>query len=448
MTQLKIKTKNFEYYHNPKTKGFFLINDNSGKRKELINKLLDDKIDLKNCFNENVSKNTIKNSFFNTYAITFEVTERCNLQCEYCACGKYYTRKNMDRTSNDLKTEHAIKFLKYFFDNAKSRTKRLNIGFYGGEPLLNMDIIKDIISYIKSEKLNYNISFSLTTNVLLLKKNIDFFVENKFRLYLSLDGDKDANSYRFDEKIFNRILDDIIFIKNKYPDYYNEYINFNSVLHNKNSIDNVHKYFKEILGKIPILSNVSKNGLNTSYEAEFKEITNINPIEYNNCNKEIQDDYFTQFPEISGLDKFLRNTSGIIYENIDCLMNEPVFSDKIPTATCIPFSSKIFITAQGKMIPCEQISHEYSFYQITDDDIVIDFERIVEKYNKMLNRIKTKCISCFNSFNCSQCVFVMEWKENTVCDKHLNPQKYANKISEYIDILENDERLLEKIVYE
>ena len=74
--------------------------------------------------------------------LVFEVTDACNLRCTYCA--PIYIP--------DLHSSPAF-------------PKRLNIGFYGGEPLLNINLIKEIIDYVEEQKdLGRALSYSMTTN--------------------------------------------------------------------------------------------------------------------------------------------------------------------------------------------------------------------------------------------------------------------------------------------
>ncbi len=73
-------------------------------------------------------------------------------------------------------------------------------GFYGGEPLLNMNLIKQIIEYIDSlpKIKNTYFIYNMTTNALLLDKYMNFIVEKKINLLISLDGDEYSHSYRVD----------------------------------------------------------------------------------------------------------------------------------------------------------------------------------------------------------------------------------------------------------
>ena len=78
------------------------------------------------------------------------------------------------------------------------------------------------------------LSFSMTTNALLIERYADFLVENDFDLLISLDGNEVNNSYRIfhdGEYAFKNIMYNILFIKNNYPDYFKNKVNFNSVLH-------------------------------------------------------------------------------------------------------------------------------------------------------------------------------------------------------------------------
>ncbi len=79
----------------------------------------------------------------------------------------------------------------------------------------------------------------MTTNATLIHKHIDFLVDNKFNIMISLDGNEGNDSYRIIKKnnknSFSKVIKNIDFIKDKYPDYFKNNISFNAVLHNQNS---------------------------------------------------------------------------------------------------------------------------------------------------------------------------------------------------------------------
>ena len=114
--------------------------------------------------------------------------------------------------------------------------KTVSISFYGGEPLLNMDFIKQTITY--TEKLPDTgrvFNYSMTTNAMLLDKYMDYLVEKDFTILISLDGDEQGQSYRTDHagnNSFQRVYRNIMLLKEKYPEYWNQKVSFNAVLHN------------------------------------------------------------------------------------------------------------------------------------------------------------------------------------------------------------------------
>lgn len=109
------------------------------------------------------------------------LTRRCNLACHYC-----YRRD--DSTENDLTPETGRETIDFLLERAG---KRLSIAYFGGEPLLRFDLIKDLTAYAQKEcaKRDMGISFSINTNGIPLdREKMDFILENNIGLAISLDG--------------------------------------------------------------------------------------------------------------------------------------------------------------------------------------------------------------------------------------------------------------------
>lgn len=110
--------------------------------------------------------------------IALNVAQQCNLRCKYCYAGLGdYGQKSM--MSLDVATA-AIRS----FDH-----RPLHIIFFGGEPLLNFKLIREVVEWCSQSPGDY--LFSLTTNgVLLTASHLDFFKEHNFKLKISYDGKK------------------------------------------------------------------------------------------------------------------------------------------------------------------------------------------------------------------------------------------------------------------
>ena len=132
-------------------------------------------------------------------ALCLHVAHTCNLNCSYCFAsqGKY----NGDRALMSFDTgKQAFDFL---IANSGTR-KNLEVDFFGGEPLMNWDVVKELVAYARSveKQYNKNFRFTLTTNGMLVDDEvIDFANKEMSNVVLSLDGRKEVNDrFRVDYK--------------------------------------------------------------------------------------------------------------------------------------------------------------------------------------------------------------------------------------------------------
>lgn len=124
-------------------------------------------------------------------ALCLHVAHSCNLNCSYCFAsqGKYHG----DRALMTYETgKQALDFL---IANSGSRTN-LEVDFFGGEPLLNWDVCKQLVAYARSQEPIYHkkFRFTLTTNGMLIDDDvIDFANREMHNVVLSLDGRKEIH---------------------------------------------------------------------------------------------------------------------------------------------------------------------------------------------------------------------------------------------------------------
>lgn len=122
------------------------------------------------------------------------LTEKCNFRCEYCVYSDKYPDE-MTYSQEEMSIETAQmavdEYVQLFRERVKRGfTKRPSILFYGGEPLLRMELIKQVVDYVKN--IQFDCDFYVTTNAFLLnKENAEYFVENDFNITFSLDGYKE-----------------------------------------------------------------------------------------------------------------------------------------------------------------------------------------------------------------------------------------------------------------
>ncbi|MDO5733082.1 MAG: thioether cross-link-forming SCIFF peptide maturase [Eubacteriales bacterium] len=119
-------------------------------------------------------------------ALCLHVAHTCNLNCSYCfaAQGKYHGDRGL------MKFEVAKRSIDFLIENSGSR-RNLEVDFFGGEPLMNWQLVKDTVAYARSiEKAhNKNFRFTLTTNGIGINDEvIEFANREMHNVVLSLDG--------------------------------------------------------------------------------------------------------------------------------------------------------------------------------------------------------------------------------------------------------------------
>jgi len=130
-------------------------------------------------------------------ALCLHVAHTCNLNCAYCFAsqGKYEGERAV------MSFEVGKRAFDFLIENSGSR-RNLEVDFFGGEPLMNFDVVKQLVAYARSVEKEHgkNFRFTLTTNGLLIDDDvIDFSNRECSNVVLSLDGRKEVHDrYRVD----------------------------------------------------------------------------------------------------------------------------------------------------------------------------------------------------------------------------------------------------------
>ncbi len=124
-------------------------------------------------------------------AMCLHVAHTCNLNCEYCFAsqGKYHGERAL------MSFEVGKRALDFLIENSGTR-HNLEVDFFGGEPLMNWDVVKQLVAYAREqEKIhNKNFRFTLTTNGMLIDDDvIEFSNKEMSNVVLSLDGRKEVH---------------------------------------------------------------------------------------------------------------------------------------------------------------------------------------------------------------------------------------------------------------
>jgi uncharacterized protein len=124
-------------------------------------------------------------------ALCLHIAHDCNLACKYCFAeeGEYKGDRAL------MSAEVGKKALDFLIANSGNR-RNLEIDFFGGEPLMNFDVVKEIVAYGRSleEKHNKKFRFTMTTNGILLNDEVTEFLNREMsNVVMSIDGRKEVH---------------------------------------------------------------------------------------------------------------------------------------------------------------------------------------------------------------------------------------------------------------
>lgn len=349
--------------------------------------------------------------------ITLQVTQSCNLRCDYCPYSGGY--RNREHTNNKMDWNTAKKSLDFLLEHSIDN-EIVNIGFYGGEPMIEFDLIKKCIEYAKEIFKGKDIQFSITTNgTLINKKIIRYFVKNKVNLTISLDGPKEVHdkNRRFcnGSGTFDKIINSLDYIKEEFPEYYKRLF-FNVVLDPESDFSCINDFFcnyetiKENPASLSLITEqYSVNSINYSQEYFVK-----NEYEY----------FKVLLSKLNRLDS--KNVSKLLekrFSDLRRMYNYIEICERIPEKAhhggpCIPGVQRLFVNVNGDFFPCERVSEESEIMRI--GSIRNGFE--LEKIKVLLNvgKITEKqCKNCWAFRFCFQCAAFADELDELSSDKKL-----------------------------
>ncbi|MEG2813375.1 MAG: thioether cross-link-forming SCIFF peptide maturase [Oscillospiraceae bacterium] len=316
-------------------------------------------------------------------AMCLHVAHDCNLRCKYCfaSTGDFGVgRKLLDEATG----KKAIDFL---LANSKDR-HNIELDFFGGEPLMNMEVVKSVVKYARSKEKEYNknFRFTITTNgVLLDDDNIDFINKEMSNVVLSIDGRKETND-RMRYSINNKGSYDIIVPK------------FKKLVENRGD----KQYYVR--------------GTFTKYNLDFaKDVMHLNDIGFDQVSVEPvvspetveyslkNEDLPTIFAEYEKLAKELivrkKNGTGFNFFHfmID-LEQGPCAIKRLRGCGC--GNEYVAVTPDGDIYPCHQFvgMEDYRMGSVYDGKINLEMK---EEFAKANVYAKSECKECWAKFYCS-----------------------------------------------
>ena len=315
-------------------------------------------------------------------ALCLHICHDCNLRCKYCFAdeGAYKSRREF------MSLETAKKAIDFLIENSGSR-KILETDFFGGEPLMNFDVVKETVAYAKEEaaKRGKKFLFTHTTNGLLLKDDVAEFLNNEMEnVVLSLYGRQEVHDAvrktANGKGSFDLVIENIKnFVRIRGDKHY--YVRgtftaknldfYKDVLFLADSgFDSIS--MEPVVTDIPDLA-IGKEHLETvaaGYDA-------------------LCDEYLKRYAAGKGFNFF--------HFNVD-LEGGPCLSKRV--SACGAGNEYFSVTPSGDLYPCHQFVGDAQFCMGNVYEGTLD-EKIREKFKNSCLFTRKKCDGCFAKYICS-----------------------------------------------
>jgi uncharacterized protein len=294
----------------------------------------------------------------------------------------------------------ARKALDWFLEKSTESTDR-NISFYGGEPLLNLELIQRCVSYVK-EKSAKKYTFAMTTNGLLLRGHIpDYLAENEFNVMVSLDGPRALHDrYRPDRKgngTWDRIMRNLQCVHDKHPSFLGKHVTISAVITSEHHMLEMKNCFE----RHPLLSGLT---VSTSYPVYSPNpVLNNDPAEsdsgrcstcslYSECAARlISNERLTPFMKNLFQREFYDIYTRPIYKGFDGGVHI--------NGCCFPGQRRLFVSCDGTYFVCERLDNAYPLGNADEGIRPEKVLALIEDYK----RHSVGCLNCWAVRLCTKC---------------------------------------------
>lgn len=421
--------------------------------------------------------------------LIIEITHKCNLECKYCI---YSSNYYFGRSTPSKKI--SIENIKYCIDEYLSRCRDYAaLSFYGGEPLLELDKIVELINYAKlsAKRNNIDVRFSVTTNgTLLTDKAIHIFVTHNVAVFISLDGDKETHDrYRIFSRGKSGSYDIILRNMNRFVALYPNYDNRGIVLTvtATTDISKSESEIKKLRKKYPLfVSNFVVPVADKNRSVYLNMNRGHSSCLDNHCSKSIPDIY-DKVEYDSWKDEwyvYFRKRKNVFIdslcncnspEEVQSLCNEyPIISEFVKNRfkrvharnvvssfaqsspvihiSCFPGAVRTYCSMKGDLYPCERCGFN-NIFKIGRFDSGLDVEKICQV---LINYtiIACDCNNCIYNQLCQLCpsYLVAEYPESAwpdswmlqkTCKRLSSSKSLIMVLQEYTEIMEKNSNVLD-----
>lgn len=390
-----VKRDNRYVLYNERTLEFYNVNEQLGEK---LSKLSDKEIDeiIESDRSNEELASTFNTDFERCERLVMVVSQDCNLACKYCYAQQGTYGEECEKVMSLDTLKNAVKY------TLRKYPKGINkIQFFGGEPLINIDLIEEgcawVKKYFKEQKLNVPMFTIVTNGTLINDRVIKLFNKYKFVVTISLDGNKHTNDinrvFKYGENsVFDTVEKNIKLLNKKRKfllaiEITVDKENINQFIDNAGKlldIEAIHKLKPETIHIVPAIWSEPCDRYNNEYIEELKK-------------------YFDSVTKFSIDTMTTQDKMAImkVADMVQCLIKRAK-----KKYLCGAGITELSVNVKGDVYPCFAFigSDEMLMGNVNDNSLDYRYEDVLSKFKKNTYDNLESCKDCWANGMCSNCI--------------------------------------------
>jgi len=383
-----------------------------------------------------------------SFELLLVLTENCNLRCGYCALSKVYPLSRA-RSTRKMSAETARRAIDWYAalvrpQMRRNPRKRFGLSFYGGEPMMNMPVLRAALEYCRARHPSTFLPVMTTNGTLLTRENAAVLVEHDVMLAISIDGPPGQHDrLRTDARgrgTCGKVLENLRRMRDDYPEYWKAKVTSVSVYDWGTDLEETEAFFERNSGLIPRTVFVNPVApRNTCWYERYGEVERTRTM---TAMERLRERYKAAKIENRATGHYLNSLVGI---DISMVLLRRRAGDARPafapfSGACVP-GSKLAVQVDGSIDMCERVNGTYPIGHLGAGGV--DYQRlraIIEEYRR---EILSRCPQCPATKHCNICFAAVEKRGGFRRDEGLcaaTIDSARRRMADYVSILEKNAR--------
>ena len=369
-------------------------------------------------------------------SLLLSLTDNCDLNCGYCIYSGNYTGERT-HGSEVMSWKTAKNALDLAVQQSDAHQHVL-IGFYGGEPLTEAGLLRQIITYAKDTYLDRQFVFSVTTNFVSARTNLEYLIKEGIYCMVSLDGPKEVHdNHRVTKNgkpTYDLILKNLDDLEHLEAGFVRTHIGLNATNHDPEDFGKIVEYLKTNETSFHVVR------MNTTVKKGLKHMPTFSST--NNVYFRYASEYVSAILEgkepSSILKHFFDESVKKVWSRSELITPETLRLE----GCCYPGNRKLFVDTDGSFYMCEKFGQRVS---IGNTEIGIDKRLVNKSINDFTEIRNATCTDgCWAQRMCYPCIQSAKDPEDELSVQglrsmcHSLKQEVITGISLYISLIQKD----------